>query len=188
MSPNAALVESAREESPLLCTEYETPELMITHSLEARKTFDDFMWTYAGDPFLSSYPEIRRNHPLVGECEYGNRIMSYCYSQEGSLVHIRRTWEMSNECREADYFVATASLVDGGPPIEWEVLKVIYTNEASGGNMKIDLVLRNGANTSRLHLTNQGFMWFDGKSPEPEVLLPGSELSTKLSLMAAPAA
>ncbi len=181
MTPNAIqLAESENHNKLVSYIDEITPEELILNYSESRKTFDDFMWNYAGDPYLTKFPEIRRYHPLAGECEYGNRIMPYCYSSQGSLMHIRRTWD-KKACTEAEYFIATADLAAGGSPVEWEVLEVVYSSTGDYG-MSINMILRNGASTALLILSNRGFTWHGGKSGTPEILMPGSELSTKLGL------
>ncbi len=183
MPPNTTLLaESEPQDKRISHIEGVAAEDLILSSPESRKTFDDFMWNYAGDPYLDKFPEIRRQHPLAGDCDYGNRIMSYCYSSQGSLVHIRRTWD-KKPCTEAEYFIVTADLAAGGSSVEWEVLEVVYTRSDYG--MSINMILRNGANTALLALSNKGFTLYNGKLSAPEILMPGSELSTKLGLKSA---
>lgn len=172
--------ELGLREARVPLVEYITPDQAILESPEARRTFDNFMWHYAGDPYVNNFPEIRRNHPLAGECEYGNRLMSYCYSRQGSLVHVRRSWESKPACKEAEYFIATAHLFESNQPIEWEVLEVVYSFKEPYA-LTVGLLLRNGADTASLNLSNQNFLWFNPKSGAPEQLFPGTELSIKLA-------
>lgn len=97
---------------------------------ERRSTYDRFMCDYVGDPLVSEkhgqpqHSPIRRMREGYGEVDYDKRYLA-SYTQEGHLVHVRKTSAIKGEVPEA-YFVVTGD-IDTGEVTEWRVTEVDYS-------------------------------------------------------------
>lgn len=100
-------------------------------------TYDHFIYDYIGHPRLRSFPQIIRQHSVMGERRYERPIIS-SYSKQGSLVQVRETMHTNPDNRAADFFVVTANL-NNRETTEWRVIEVAST--LRGTNLQTELIL-----------------------------------------------
>ena len=116
------------------------PALMAAVDPAVCRQIDDFMWDYMGDPIIMDHlPHIERDR-LDGNRYVYDEALEKGFTEEGSLVHVRRSLAGAALCRGQRYthFVVTANL-NNGSVTEWRINDVRHINDRTG--LTTELVL-----------------------------------------------
>jgi hypothetical protein len=108
---------------------------LLAHDPVANRVLEDFMGYFVGKSYLE-FPELSRRHPVHGEIEYSQRLLS-SYTEEGHLVHVRTSPRFTDN--QPERFLVITADIDEGTISEWWPEKCSV--KGSGGQLETEVIL-----------------------------------------------